>query len=244
MEIVKLNAINSTNNYLKELSKDGETANWTIVSAEHQISGRGQMETKWESEKGKNLTFSILVKFEQFKSQDQFYLNCAVSLGIFNALKKYDVPKLKVKWPNDIMSASKKVGGILIENSLVNDRITHTVIGIGLNVNQDKFPDYLPRAVSMKQVLNHDFDCDKLLMDIVNSMQQQIELLTQNSFDLLHHNYEQVLFKKDKVLMFENKNKEKFMGKILGVTNKGSLQVEQENEVVKQYNFKEIIFLN
>lgn len=244
MEIVKLNAINSTNNYLKELSKDVETANWTVVTAEHQISGRGQMETKWESEKGKNLTFSILIRFEQLKSQDQFYLNCAISLGVFNALKNCGIPKLKVKWPNDIMSASKKLGGILIENILVNDRITHSVIGIGLNVNQEKFPDYLPRAVSMKQVLNHDFDCDKILHQTVYSMQQQIELLTLHNFDLLHRNYEQVLYKKDKVLMFENKNKEKFMGKIIGVTNKGKLQVVQENEVVKQYNFKEIIFLN
>jgi len=244
MKLVKLNAINSTNNYLKTISKDVETSNWTVVTAEDQTFGRGQMETKWTSQAGKNLLCSILVRFESLKSQDQFYLNCAVSLGIYNALMKYDLPKLKVKWPNDIMSVSKKICGILIENTLINNRISNTIIGIGVNVNQENFPVYLQRAVSMKQILNKELNRDKILEEIVISIQKQFDLLNQNCFDILHRNYEKVLYKKDKPHMFENNTKNKFMGKILGVSNTGKLIVELENETIKKFNFKEIIFLN
>ncbi len=243
MNIVKLDAINSTNNYLKKLSKEDETVDWTIVTAEHQTLGRGQMNTIWESDKGKNLVCSILVRFDTFKSQDQFYLNCAVSLGIYHTLKKFAIPNLTIKWPNDIMSGSKKVCGILIENSLISNRIANTIIGIGLNVNQERFSKELPKAISMKQILGVTFDRDEILENLIFSLQEQIELLHQKNFDLLHNNYENVLFQKEEVRVYENVEKEKFMGKILGVTKKGRLLVEQENDVVKKYDFKEIVFV-
>lgn len=243
MNIVKLDAINSTNNYLKKLSKEDETVNWTIVTAEHQTLGRGQMNTIWESDKGKNLICSILVRFDTLKAQDQFYLNCAVSLGIYNALRKFAIPNLSIKWPNDIMSGSKKVCGILIENSLLSDGIAHTIIGVGLNVNQENFSKELPKAISMKQILGVTFDRDEILENLICSLQEQIELVHQKNFDFLHENYEIVLFQKEEVRVYENLEKEKFMGKILGVTQKGRLLVEQENDVIKKYNFKEIVFL-
>jgi BirA family biotin operon repressor/biotin-[acetyl-CoA-carboxylase] ligase len=244
MKVVKLDAINSTNNYLKMVSKDVKTVNWTVVTAEHQTLGRGQMDTIWDSEKGKNLVCSILIQFKTLKSLDQFYLNCAVSLGIYGALDKYDIPNLKVKWPNDIMSGSKKVCGILIENTLVNDRISNTVIGIGLNVNQENFSNDLPKAISMKQILGIHFNRDEILESLVACIQEQIEFLQQKDFKLLHANYEKVLFQHGEIHVFENKQQKKFMGKILGVTDKGCLLVEQENDVINEYNFKEIIFLN
>jgi len=244
MKVVKLDAINSTNNYLKMVSKDANAVNWTVVTAEHQTLGRGQMDTIWESEKGKNLVCSVLVQFKTLKSKDQFFLNCAISLGIYKALRNYGIPNLKVKWPNDIMSGYKKVCGILIENTLVKDRISNSVIGIGLNVNQENFSKDVPKAISMKQVLGVDFDRDEILERLVVCLQEQIEFLKQKDFKLLHANYEKVLFQKGEIRVFENKEKKKFMGKILGVTAKGCLLVEQENDVIKEYNFKEIIFLN
>ncbi len=243
MKVVKLDAINSTNIFLKRLSKNDETANWTIVTAEHQTLGRGQMDTKWESEKGKNLVCSILVRFDTLKAQDQFYLNCAVSLSIYDALNKFSIPNLSIKWPNDIMSGSKKVCGILIENSLLKDEISNSIIGIGLNVNQDNFSKELPKAISMKQILGVTCDRDKILEQLVFSLQQQMKLLQQKNFDLLHENYEKILFQNGAMRVYENLQNEKFMGKILGITKNGALLVEQENDVIKQYNFKEIVFL-
>ena len=243
MKLVKLDAINSTNTYLKQLSKDTEASNWTVVTTEFQSSGRGQLQTKWESEKGKNLLCSVLIKLSDFKIQDHFYLNCAISLGIYEALQKYNLPQLKVKWPNDIMSVNKKLGGILIENSLINNKIYQTIVGIGLNINQDLFSENLHKAVSMKQLLKKESDRNKILLEIITSIKLQIELLEQNAFELLHQKYEEVLFKKNKAHMFEEKDGSRFLGKILGVTNQGMLQIENENEIIKSYNFKEIIFL-
>ncbi|MCK4561954.1 MAG: biotin--[acetyl-CoA-carboxylase] ligase [Flavobacteriaceae bacterium] len=242
MKLVKLNAINSTNTYLKELAKETGTSNWTVVSAEFQTSGRGQVQTKWMSDKGKNLIFSVLIEFKALKIKNQFYLNCAISLGVFEALKKYNLPQLMIKWPNDIMAVNKKIGGILIENSLKSDSIYKTVVGIGLNINQELFSKELPKAISMKNLLNREFDRDEILFRIVESIQVQIKLLQENKFELLHRNYELQLFKKDKVCMYEE-NEIKFLGKINGVSNQGLLIIEKENQVIKEYNFKEVKFL-
>lgn len=242
MKLVKLNAINSTNTYLKQLVKEIGASNWTVVSAEFQTLGRGQVQTKWESENSKNIIISILIKLNNLKIKNQFYLNCAISLGIYEALKDYNLPKLKIKWPNDIMAVNKKVGGILIENSLMSDVIYQTVVGIGLNVNQEIFSNNLPKAISMKNILNKSFDRNLILLKIVASIKQQVKILEGSKFELLHQNYEKHLFKKDMASMFEE-NKVKFLGKILGVTNKGLLIIEKENGSINNYNFKEVKFM-
>jgi len=243
MILVKLDAINSTNSYLKELSKVITTSNWTVVTTDYQTTGRGQMETKWESERGKNLMCSVLIKLKNVKAENQFYLNCAVSLGIFNALKSYNLPKLRIKWPNDIMSDNKKMGGILIENSLVNNNIYQTVVGIGINVNQERFPIHLSKAVSLKQIFKKNFDRDLILNQIIISIKEQILFLNQNKFEILHKNYENVMYKKNIPHMFEHATGQKFLGKILGITKAGKLIVEKQDGSIQKYGFKEIIFL-
>lgn len=243
MFLVKLNAINSTSTYLKELTKKSNVKSWTVVTAEFQNSGRGQQQTKWVSEKGKNLICSILIHFNDLKIEDQFYLNCAISLGIFKAISSYEIPDLKIKWPNDIMSASKKMGGILVENSLKGNLIYQSVVGIGLNINQDKFSNVLPHAISMKQILNNDIDRAELLNEIVTSLKEQIEILNNKKFELLHINYEKALFKIGKVHTFEDSQMRKFVGKLLGVSKQGQLLVELEDETIMDFGFKEIKFL-
>ena len=242
MKLFKLDAISSTNTYLRQLSKKSEIDNWTVVSAEYQITGRGQLNTKWVSEKGKNLIFSILLKFNSLKIQDQFYLNCAISLGIYSALLQYNLPKLKIKWPNDIMADKKKLGGILIENSLKSDCIYQSIIGIGLNVNQDDFSNYLFKAVSIKNLTGTSIDRSILLNKIINSIKKYINLLNNKKFDLLHQKYESVLFQINKPQMFQSKD-HVFLGKIIGVANDGKIQIKDENEEIKKFYFKEVKFL-
>lgn len=243
MKLVKLDAINSTNTFLKLLAKEEGTSNWTIVTTEYQTKGRGQVTTNWESERGKNLIFSSLIKYSNFQVKHHFYLNCAISLGLINALKKFDIPQLMVKWPNDIMAGNKKLAGILIENSLSDNKIYQSVVGIGLNINQKKFSAALPKAVSMTQILNQKLDRNSILVDIINSVKEQINLLENNEFEQLQKNYESNLFKKNKTQMFEDKNKTKFLGIILGVSNQGMLRIETENRGIREYNFKEVAFL-
>jgi len=242
MKLFKLDAINSTNTYLRQLSKNSGTENWTVVSAEYQTLGRGQLENKWISDKGKNLILSILIKCDALKIQNQFYLNCAVSLGIYEALLLYDLPKLKIKWPNDIMADNKKLGGILIENLLKSDCICQSIVGIGLNVNQDDFSPYPFKAVSIKNLKDISTDRDILLHKIIQSIKKYINLLNNKKFDLLHQKYEAVLFQVNKPQMFQSKDLV-FLGKIIGVKNDGKILIEDKNEQIKSFYFKEVKYL-
>ena len=118
MNIIKLNAIDSTNSYIKKNAIKNNFESYTVVVAEKQLNGRGQMGTIWESELGKNLTFSILINFNKFNITQQFYLSMAISLGVIAVLKQLFNSSFFIKWPNDILAEKDKVAGILIENSI------------------------------------------------------------------------------------------------------------------------------
>ena len=133
---------------------------FTIVSANQQLNGRGQMGTQWESEAGKNLTFSVLKYFKNYQIQEQFLLNIITSLAVYNTLKNLFIPNLRVKWPNDILSGNFKICGILIENNLKNNIIQSSIIGFGLNVNQLEFGN-LKKASSLKKIKGKTFNLDK-----------------------------------------------------------------------------------
>ncbi len=243
MYLFKLDAIDSTNSFLRQMSKNKDLGKWTAVTANFQSHGRGQKNASWHSENGKNLICSILLRFDAMKAADQFMVNCAVSLGIFRYLERYQLPKLSIKWPNDIMSVSKKLGGILIENTLSGDKITHSIIGMGLNLNQDKFPAEIPMAVSLKQLTGQTVDRDVFLQDVLNSIQNRFELVFDNRYDELIEAYEAVLYRKDKAHMFQDASGSKFMGIIRGVSKEGQLLMEDESEAIRQFNFKEVIYL-
>ena len=154
MKIVKLNAIDSTNSYLKNLAVQSTVENWTVIVANHQTKGKGQVDNNWISDKDKNLTFSILVEFENLKTINQFYLNYSISIALYNVLKYYIPEKLSVKWPNDILSANHKICGILIESTIKNSMVKNVIIGIGLNVNQENFPIHITNASSLKVIFS------------------------------------------------------------------------------------------
>ena len=242
MKILKLDAIDSTNSYLKDLIKDHAVKNWTVVIADNQTNGRGQLDNSWFSDRGKNLTFSILVKLDDLKVKHQYYLNYSISMALFNVLKYYIPKKLSVKWPNDILSANKKVSGILIENSIKNDTVNFAIIGIGLNVNQLNFPKDVTNATSLKNVLKKTIDKDELFNKILMEIQYQFVLIKQKKFHEIKKMYEDVLYKKAIPSMFIDGDDNTFLGKIIGVSDDGKLQIELENESIREFAFKEIKF--
>ena len=243
MYLFKLNATDSTNSYLKQLSRNEKLGKWTVVTAKFQTKGRGQKGAVWESESGKNLMCSILVKLDGVKAEDQFMLNCAVSTGIHHYLKRYNLPKLTVKWPNDIMSVSRKLGGILIENTLFKGEISQSIIGIGINVNQESFSDDLPAAVSLKQLTGSEIDLEIFLQDLLNSIQNKFDLVFDRRYDELKSLYEAHLYRKDKVRTYKNFKGEQFSGIIRGVNDQGTLQIEREDGTMDTYNFKEVTYM-
>lgn len=242
MEIIKLNATNSTNTYLKNLLKEKQVKDLSCIWALSQTQGRGQQGAKWISEPGKNLTFSILKKFENLPPEYHFLLNMEVSLAIFRALKKLYIPDLAVKWANDILSSKKKICGILIENTLHKEQISASIIGIGVNVNQVFFND-LPNVSSLQKIMGHPFDLEEVLLLICQELEVSLKSLSPTRFETMLDEYRTHLFRKDKPSTFEYPNGERFMGYIRGVSHNGQLQVEQEDALMSSFSLKEIKLL-
>jgi len=224
------------------MASKNKLENYSVVVAEHQNAGRGQMGTVWESEYGKNLTFSLLVRVEEFKIKHQFYLSMAISLGILDALNPNVKNLLSVKWPNDILADKDKLCGILIENVLTGSNIKYSIIGVGLNVNQDQFSDKLENVTSLKQLSNINFDRDHLLKKIITSIQFYIDFVEKKNFDSLKKIYLKSLYKFQVPMMFEDDKGVVFLGKIINVSEGGMLVVELENETTRKFNLKEIKF--
>ena len=242
MEIIKLNATNSTNTYLKNLLKEKQVKDLSCIWALSQTQGRGQQGAKWISEPSKNLTFSILKKFENLSSEYHFLLNMEVSLAIFRALKKLYIPDLAVKWANDILSSKKKICGILIENTLHKEQISASIIGIGVNVNQVFFND-LPNVSSLQKIMGHPFDLEEVLLLICQELEVSLKSLSPTRFETMLDEYHTHLFRKDKPSTFEYPNGQRFMGYIRGVSHNGQLQVEQEDALMSSFSLKEIKLL-
>jgi len=240
MNIIKLSAINSTNDYLKQMSADITMQNFTVVTTESQTSGRGQMGAIWVAEPGKNLTFSILLKDVLLKTDDIFTLNICVAVSIAHVLSSHSIPGVKIKWPNDILAENKKIGGILIENSFKSNGAIQSIIGIGLNVNQGNF-EGMATAGSLFTVTGRTFSREVLLTEILQGIKNNTDAMIQDP-DELWSSYHSLLFKKNIPMPFE-KNNQKFMGIIKGVSRNGRLQLILEDDITYEYGIKEIKML-
>lgn len=238
--LVKLTKVDSTNNYLKILLANTKPLpQGTVIMADEQFAGRGQNNNKWLSQAGKNLTFSIFLQPHFLAAHQQFKLNQAITLGITDCLTKILGNSCKIKWPNDIYFNDDKIGGILIENTVRGQKISESVIGIGLNVNQTIFDGYLKNANSLTNILGVNFDLMTLLGDILLAIETRyFELEIANNLDSL---FISRLFKLNQLCQFNN-GKQIFEAKIVGVTDTGLLVLETDDGL-QSYNFKEVEFV-
>ncbi|MET3113075.1 BirA family biotin operon repressor/biotin-[acetyl-CoA-carboxylase] ligase [Pedobacter sp. CG_S7] len=241
--LIKLAEVDSTNNYLKLLlSKSEPLPEGTVIMADNQFAGRGQQHNLWQSEPGKNLTFSLYLKPKFLPVQQQFLLNMAISVALNNALSEFLGDEVKIKWPNDIYYQKLKLGGILIENLLSGQTYKSGIIGIGLNVNQVEFSgDLNYRAISLSQILHKNVDLTALLAVICSHIESQYLKLRGNNYFLLQVEYQQKLFQ------FEKTSKYRYNGRIIegmitAVTEQGLLVINSKG-VEKAYNFKEVEFI-
>ncbi|MCM4155919.1 biotin--[acetyl-CoA-carboxylase] ligase [Gramella sp. AN32] len=242
MRIIKVNAIDSTNSFVRKFYAGNQNFQPVCVVAEEQTKGRGQFHSTWESEKGKNLTFSILYPLNQLKISHYFLLSSIVSIAVLKALEDLQIPNLSVKWPNDIMSANYKIGGILIENIIQADIIAASVIGIGLNVNQTDF-EKLPNASSLRNMVSAEFNLDHVLEKIISSISELLEKIKEINSDEIITQYERQMFRINKVSAFELQNGVRISGMIKGVSPEGKLKVETEGAEVLLFDLKEIKLL-
>lgn len=225
------------------MAQDSVLENYTVVATENQLKGKGQQGSIWSSKPFKNLTFSVFVRFDELQISKHKYLNFAVSLAVFEVLKKHKIPNIFIKWPNDILSGNKKLCGILIENNLKGEFITSTIIGIGLNVNQIEFSNSLKKVTSLKFLTDNSFNLDILLKEIVISLQLKMKQLNNQNYTVLESDYSKVLYKKNTPIMFKNSKGILFMGIIRGISFDGKLQIELEDESIVEFGIKEISFV-
>lgn len=242
MNIIKLNAIDSTNSYLRQLSVTEAIEDFTIVVANYQTNGRGQMGTQWDSQASKNLMVSVFKDVSYLDLESHYYISKVVSISILEALKTFNIKNLKVKWPNDILSENKKIGGILIENVIKQNKLSATIIGFGININQTEF-DHLPHASSMRLISGRVYVLEEVLQAILVKLQYNFKILEKNKFEILKKTYEKHLFRKDKPSTFRDAESKLFSGYIKGVSNSGNLQVLVEDDIIKEFDLKAITLL-
>lgn len=238
-DVIYLPDCHSTNQLAMEMLKDKKVAEGSVVITDHQTKGKGQRGNTWESQEGKNLTFSIILMPRFLDAMDQFYLNMVVSISILEAIDDI-IAGLKVKWPNDIVHQDDgKIAGILIENIISQSKIESAVIGIGLNVNQRYFQT--ETATSLSNLSGFDFDKHAIFEKLIQKLEFHYLELKKGNRKSIKDQYLKNMYRYHEMGDFEDK--EKFKGKILGVNEDGRLIIEKDTGSQNYYAFKEVKFL-
>ncbi|WP_443945203.1 biotin--[acetyl-CoA-carboxylase] ligase [Pedobacter sp. AW1-32] len=242
--LIKLKEVDSTNNFLKNLLSNSEPlTEGTVIMADNQFAGRGQQGNVWLSMPGKNISMSLYFKPFFLPLQKQFYLNIITSLAVSEALSLFIPEGISVKWPNDIYHYNKKLGGILIENSLSGIMIKSTIIGIGINVNQGIFnADIEQKAASVIQILQKEIHLNDIIDKIFVLMEKYYLILKSGGYKTLHEHYLNRLYN-FKVKANYKSGSDYFDGTIEGIDEDGRLVVEVNGDQ-RYFNFKEIEFLH
>ena len=220
MHIIKLDAIDSTNDYLRKLILEKKPTTPTVVMSQYQKKGKGQRGQVWTSQAGKNLMFSLYLPNFTLPTKEVFSINKIVSVCLLHWLSSFQIPNICVKWPNDILSGDSKLAGILIESNVLQSTANSIIIGIGLNVNQVEFQN-LPNATSMQLLTGTNYDIDTLLLSLTTKL---IECLT-HPIKNCNDDYHKYLYGLGQSRFFLKDNKT-FEGIIQSVNSEGKLVLE------------------
>jgi BirA family biotin operon repressor/biotin-[acetyl-CoA-carboxylase] ligase len=238
---IELETVDSTNNYAKQLLATERPADGTLVFAHQQHSGRGQMGNNWLTEPGKNITASFIFYPNFLDADEQFYLNMAISLAVKDFCESLIPDEIKIKWPNDIYWGDKKLGGILIENSISGTKISSSVIGIGINVNQTDFETDLANPVSLNQITHLKYDLALLLDELSGFIEKYYLQLRQRHFNFLDKGYTVALYRYQQTHEFK-KGGQVIRGEINGVAKDGKLILHSHGKEMR-FAFKELEYI-
>jgi birA, biotin-[acetyl-CoA-carboxylase] ligase region len=241
MNIFRIKTLPSTNTYLKEWAEKELLPEGTVVCTDNQIAGKGQRNNVWESQPGKNLTFSVLL-YPQFLPLNRFFLlSEIISLGIKDTLDIY-TDDISIKWPNDLYYKDKKICGILIENEVTGQHYSQSIVGIGLNVNQDVFLCDAPNPVSLKQITGKIFDLNVLLKEIIDNCFSWYEKLRQGQSQEIEEAYFSSLYRNKGFHSYKDQSGV-FEARIEKVGPDGFLHLYTDKGDSRKYAFKEVEFL-
>ena len=240
-QVIYIPECGSTNALVKSISNSSDIASGTVFWADNQTEGRGMSGNSWESEKGKNLTFSVFFRPMNVSADMPFVILEMVSLCVKYTLDKY-ITGVAVKWPNDIYCGDKKIAGILIENAIVDGKITQSIIGIGININQVKFLSDAPNPVSLAQITGLSFDNNDILLEFREIFAEQSKRLNDNNFDDIHYDYLNTIYRKDGYHKYSDGGGI-FDATIRDIEPDGYLVLERTDGSISRYAFKEVAFL-
>ena len=239
--IIKIDSTNSTNSELKKLCSEQNLQSFSVLVAQKQISGRGQVGNSWESEPYKNLIFSIILYPENLPVKQSFIISEIFSLAVKETLDHY-TEHIFIKWPNDIYFQDKKICGILIENEITGDLISSSIIGIGLNVNQEQFISNAPNPISLKQITGKNHDPNKLLDSILNNAKEKYQHFLLENINAFYTGYLNSLYRKSGYYTYQDKNGY-FQAQIKAIKEDGTLLLETPSGAIRNYLFKEVRFV-
>ena len=230
-KIVHIDETDSTNCWLREQGGGEDMVVW----ADFQTAGRGCGTNTWESERGCNLMFSMLLHPVNIPVREQFRISMAVSVALCEVLSHY-ADAFTIKWPNDIYWLDYKICGILIENRVQGSYLKDSIVGVGLNVNQKQFLSDAPNPISLSQIIGHDFDCERLLHKFLERFEDV------SGRDTLAADYENSLYRRGKWAEYADETGH-FEAVLNGVKSDGRLVLTDEAGCQRTYAFKEVRFI-
>ena len=236
--LIKIDAIDSTNEEVKRRFHRGDISFHSVLYAHHQTHGKGQRDAQWDSMARQNLTFSILIPPLDTTISTPFDLSMRVALAVKTSLLKWSIPQLKIKWPNDILSGSDKICGLLIETIFRGTTPVASIIGIGLNVNQTEF-DQLRMVSSLRLITGQWFNLEEVLWGVLDAVEVQIK--SPLSFSDRLSAYHDNLYGHNETHVFQQ-NDQTFKALISGVSPEGYLVLDTA-EGKKMYAAKHVQLL-
>ncbi len=230
--------VSSTN----DVTRDPAYGHGDVVLAESQTRGRGQRGNHWESAPGENLTFSVVLQPDFLPAARQFLLSEAVALAVTDMLVAYGL-EARIKWPNDIYVGDRKLTGILIENDLRGGVLVRSIAGIGIDVNQKRFGDWIPNPSSMALLAGREFDRGEVFARFYDALNVRFAALREGNEQQIVRDYHERLYLRDTPHAFRLPDGTVSTGIIRRVEPSGELKVEHPDGIIRAYLFKEIEFL-
>ena len=239
--LLEYDTLDSTNTFSHDLVSKSNPSEGTVVFTHHQTAGKGQYGRKWASIAGQNITLSIILKPTFLKVSDQFYLNIITSLAVANTLEYYIKDQVKIKWPNDVYVEDKKICGILIQNNLSGQKIVNSVVGIGINVNQDQFHPDLPNPTSLKLLTKKDHDIKEIRETLCGELEKVYLQLKDEKQKIIMEEYQERIYRLGVKTKFKIEERE-VEGIISSINSNGQLMIDIKGEL-ESFSKTEIQYL-
>lgn len=237
---IRLDEVDSTNTYLRRMENLPD-ADIVVVTAGHQTAGRGMGSNRWESEDGRNLLFSMLVRPEGVPAARQFALSMAEALAVKDALDPI-AGEVTLKWPNDVYWHDRKISGTLIETAISGRLVKDCIFGTGINVNQRVFRSDAPNPVSLRQITGRDTDMNVVLDSVLEAFEGYYAMVLDREYDRVGRLYHDALYRRTGMHAYSDSDG-RFMASVVRVGHDGRLVLRDDAGRERIYAFKEVSYI-